>query len=187
MKAKLVYSAITSLDGFVADADGNFDWSVPDPEVFSVINDLERDVGTVLYGRRMYQTMVYWETFQRSNDVPSYVQDFADNWRAQTKIVYSTTLEHASSARTLIEHSFIPEAVRQMKQSSEHDLSIGGAHLASQAIDARLVDEMHLFVVPVTVGSGTPANPGELRTNLELLGVTRFESGIVHLHYRFDN
>jgi len=187
LKAKLVYSAITSLDGFVADADGNFDWSVPDPEVFSVINDLERDVGTVLYGRRMYQTMVYWETFQRSNDVPSYVQDFADNWRAQTKIVYSTTLEHASSARTLIEHSFIPEAVRQMKQSSEHDLSIGGAHLASQAIDARLVDEMHLFVVPVTIGSGTPANPGELRTNLELLGVTRFESGIVHLHYRFDN
>jgi dihydrofolate reductase len=185
--AKLVYSAITSLDGYVADADGNIDWSVPDPEVFEVINDLERDVDTVLYGRRMYETMVYWERFQRSDDVPSYVQDFAGHWRAQTKIVYSTTLEDASSTKTFIEHAFIPETVRQMKQSSEHDLSIGGAHLASQAIEARLVDEMHLFVVPVTVGSGTPANPGEFRTTLELLDVNRYESGIVHLHYRFDN
>jgi dihydrofolate reductase len=185
--SKLVYSAITSLDGYVADADGNFDWSVPDPEVFEVIHDLEREVGPVLYGRRMYETMVYWETVHLSNDDPSYFQDFANNWRAQTKIVYSTTLEHASSANTLIEHAFIPEAVRQMKQSSEHDLSIGGPHLASQAIEARLVDEMHLFVVPVTVGSGTPAHPGELRTKLELLDVNRFESGIVHLRYRFDN
>lgn len=182
--AKLIYSMITSLDGYITDADGNFDWAEPDAEVFEATLNLERAVGTVLYGRRMYEMMVYWETFSRTKDEPAFLEEFADNWRAQTKIVYSTTLERASSANTFIERAFIPEAVREMKRSSERDLSIGGAHLASQAIEARLVDEMDVFVVPITVGGGTPAHPGEVHTKLELLDTNTFESGFVHLHYR---
>jgi dihydrofolate reductase len=184
--SKLVYSTITSLDGYIADESGNFDWSAPDQEVFAFINVLERDVDTVLYGRRMYETMVYWETFHGSEDQPSYLRDFAETWRAQDKIVYSTTLGQSTSARTRIERAFVPVEVQRMKESSERDISIGGAHLASQMIEAGLVDEMHLFVAPVTVGGGTPAHPGDSHTSLELLDVKRFESGVVHLHYRFD-
>jgi dihydrofolate reductase len=181
--AKLVYSMITSLDGYVTDESGSFDWATPDAETFTFINDLERSTGTVLYGRRMYETMVFWETFDGSEDEP-YGQDFADIWRAQDKIVYSTTLAEVSSDRTRIERSFVPDAIQRMKDSSDRDLSISGPHLASQAIEAGLVDEMHLFVAPITVGGGTPAHPGDAFTNLELLDVDRFESGVVHLHYR---
>jgi dihydrofolate reductase len=184
--AKLVYSIITSLDGYIADESGNFDWGQPDEEVSTFINDLERDVGTALYGRRMYETMVYWETFDEP-DADAYVQDWTGIWRAQSKIVYSTTLTTVSSARTRIERAFIPDDVQKMKDSLESDMSIAGPHLASQAMEAGLVDEMHLFVAPVTVGGGTPAHPGEARTDYELLSVNRFGSGFVHLHYLLDN
>lgn len=183
--AKLVYAAITSLDGYTADGDGEFDWAAPDPEVHAFINDLERSVGTNLYGRRMYETMLYWETFEAHEDQPPHVRDFAELWRAADKVVYSTTLGAVSSARTRIERAFEPAAVLRMKQSAVRDLSVGGPGLASHAMAAGLVDELHLFLTPVTVGGGTPALPDDLRTHVELLQVDRFASGVVHLHYRF--
>jgi len=182
--AKLVYSAIMSLDGYTADDNRNFDWGAPDPEVFTFINGLERGFGTYLYGRRMYETMVYWETFDAAEDQPPYVRDFARAWRAATKVVYSTTLGAVSSARTRIERAFDPEAVLRMKEKAEHDISVGGPDLASQAMTAGLVSEIHLFVTPVTVGGGTAALPGHFHSNLELLRVDRFVGGVVHLQYR---
>lgn len=185
--AKLVYSAITSLDGYVADENGNFDWGTPDPELFIFINDIERRFATNLYGRRMYETMVYWETFDASGDQPPYIRDFAMMWRTAAKIVYSKTLKEASSTRTRIEENFDVDAVRQMKLSSEHDISIGGANLASQAIEAGLVDEMHMFVTPVTVGGGTPAHPEHWNSKFEQVSVDHFASGVVHLQYRISD
>ena len=182
--AKLVYSAIMSLDGYTADDNGNFDWGAPDPEVFTFINDLERGFGTYLYGRRMYETMVYWETFDAAEDQPPYVRDFAGIWRAAAKVVYSRTLEVVSSARTRIERAFDPGAVLRMKETAGHDISVGGPDLASQAMAAGLIDEMHLFVTPVTVGGGTPALPDHFHSNLELLRVDSFVGGVVHLQYR---
>jgi dihydrofolate reductase len=181
--AKLVYSAITSLDGYIADESGNFEWGTPDPEVFLFINDIERHFGTNLYGRRMYETMVYWETFDASGDQPPYIRDFAMMWLTASKIVYSSTLDVVSSVRTRIERTFDAESVARMKESSEHDISIGGANLAGQAIQAGLVDEMHLFVTPVTVGGGSRALPANFRSNLEMVHIDRFVSGVVHLHY----
>ncbi len=180
--AKLIYSVIASLDGYVADEDGNFDWAAPDEVVHSFVNDLERPIGTYLYGRRMYEVMVYWETALA--DQPRFIQDYAEIWRAADKIVYSRTLETASSARTRIERDFNPEAVRQMKATVERDLSMGGPDLAAQAIRAGLVDEWHLILAPVVVGSGTRAFPADVRLTLELLDQRRFRSGMVHLHYR---
>ena len=184
--AKLVYSAIMSLDGYTADDNGNFDWAVPDPEVFTFINDLERGYGTHLYGRRMYETMVYWETFDATEDQPPYVQDFTGIWRAAAKVVYSRTLGEVSSSRTRIERAFDPGAVLQLKQTATRDISIGGPDLAGQAMAAGLVDEMQLFLTPVTVGGGTPAIRVQV-PNLELLSVNRFVGGVVHLHYRISN
>ena len=184
---KLIYSAVTSLDGFYSDADGDFNWGAPEAEVFAFINDLERSVETVLYGRRMYEVMVYWETFGMSEEDSPEEREFAAKWRAQNKIVFSTTLERPSSARTVLHHSFVPDDVKEMKRTSDGDLSISGPHLASQAIEAHLVDEMHLYVAPITLGDGAPAHPGKERTDLTLLDVTRFDSGTVHLHYRFNN
>ena len=182
--AKLVYSAITSLDGYTADDNGDFEWGAPDSEVLTFINDLERGFGTYLYGRRMYETMVYWETFDATGDQPPDVRDFAELWRAAAKVVYSRTLEAATSARTRIERAFDPGAVLQMKETAGHDMSVGGSDLASQAMGAGLVDEIHLFLTPVTVGGGTPALPDHFRSNLELLDVDRFAGGVVHLRYR---
>ena len=182
--AKLIYSAISSLDGYVADKDGNFDWAAPDDEVHAFVNDLERPVGTYLYGRRMYETMVYWETAHALAGQPPFVRDFAEIWRAADKIVYSRTLETVSSARTRIERDFDPEAVRQMKAQAGRDISVGGPDLAAQALKAGLVDECHLFLSPIVVGGGTPSLPGNIRLKLELLGERRFGSGVVHLHYR---
>jgi dihydrofolate reductase len=182
--AKLIYSAITSLDGYVADEDGNFDWAAPDEEVHTFVNDLERPVGTYLYGRRMYEVMVYWETPDTLADQPPAEQDFAKIWQAADKIVYSKTLESVSSARTRIERDFDPAAVRQMKASAARDITVGGPDLAAQAIRAGLVDECHLFVVPVVVGGGTPSLPHHVRIQLELLDERRFANGVVHLHYR---
>ena len=181
--AKLIYSAITSLDGYVADKDGNFDWSAPDEEVHTFVNDLERPVGTYLYGHRMYEVMVAWETMQLADQPPS-IQDFAEIWQAADKIVYSKKLETVSSARTRIERDFDPEAVRQMKTTAERDLSVGGPDLAAQAIRPGLVDEYHLFVTPIVVGGGKQSLPDSVRVNLELLDERRFGNGVVHLHYR---
>jgi dihydrofolate reductase len=182
--AKLIYSGITSLDGYVADEDGNFDWSAPDEEVHTFCNDLERPVGTYLYGRRMYEVMVYWETAHKLADEPAFVRDFTDIWQVADKIVYSRTLETISSARTRIERDFDPEAVRQMKAAAGRDITVGGPDLAAQAIRAGLVDEIHQFVTPIVVGGGKQFLPDNVRLRLELLDERRFGMGVVHLHYR---
>ena len=182
--ARLIYSVIASLDGFVADKDGSFDWAAPDEEVHTFVNDLERPIGTYLYGRQMYEVMSYWESAHRVSDQPSFMQDFAELWQAADKIVYSRTLETVSSARTRIERDFDPEAVRRMKARAERDISVGGPDLAAQAIRAGLVDEYHLFVTPIVVGGGKQTFPQDVRLPLELLDERRFGSGVVYLHYR---
>jgi dihydrofolate reductase len=181
--AKLIFSAITSLDGYVADQDGDFDWAAPDEEVHTFVNDLERPVGTYLYGRRMYDVMAAWETMP-TTDEPPHVQDFAEIWRAADKVVYSRSLEAVSTPRTRIERGFDPEAVRQLKEQSRADLTVGGPHLAARAIEAGLVDECQLFLSPVVVGAGTRALPDRVRLELELLEERRFGSGVVFLRYR---
>jgi dihydrofolate reductase len=182
--AKLIYSAITSLDGYIADEDGNFDWAAPDEEVHSFVNDLERHIGTYLYGRRMYDVMCYWETAPTDADQPAVVKDYAQIWQAADKVVYSKTLETASSARTRIQRDFDPGAVRQMKATTARNISVGGPDLAAQAFRAGLVDELHLFLVPIVVGGGKPALPDDVRVTLELLNERLFGNGTVHLHYR---
>jgi dihydrofolate reductase len=182
--AKLIYSAITSLDGYVADAGGNFDWAAPDEEVHTFVNDLERPVGTFLYGRRMYEVMVPWETAPTTGDQPPFIRDFARIWQGVDKIVYSTTLEKVSSARTRIERDFDPEAVRQMKAAVARDITVGGPHLAAQAIGAGLVDELQLFVAPVVVGGGTAFLPDNVQLRLDLIDEHRFGGGVIHLRYR---
>jgi dihydrofolate reductase len=182
--AKLIYSAITSLDGYVADENGNFDWAAPDEEVHAFVNDLERPVGTYLYGRRMYEVMRYWETAPTSGDGPAVMRDYAELWQAAEKIVFSKTLEEVSSARTRIERAFDPDAIRQLKASAERDLTVGGPDLAGQAIKAGLVDEIHLFLTPVVVGGGNQALPDGVRVPLELLDERCFGNGVVHVHYR---
>jgi dihydrofolate reductase len=181
--ASIVYSAITSLDGYVADADGRFDWAEPDQELHTVVNDLERAVGTYLYGRRMYEVLVAWETLPLDGQ-PPYLRDYAEIWRAADKVVFSRTLAAVSSARTRIERDFDAEAIRTMKATAERDLSVGGPELAGQTIRAGLVDEYHLFVAPVLVGGGTRALPEHVRVGLELVHERRFGNGSVHLHYR---
>ena len=182
--SKLIYSAIASLDGYVADADGNFDWAVPDEEVHTFINDLARPVGTYLYGRRMYETMVGWETDPTLADQSPVMRDFAEIWQAADKIVYSKTLEAVSTARTRIERDFDPEAVRQMKALTGRDLIVAGPELAAQAIKAGLVDKYHLFVVPIVVGGGKQSLPNDVRLQLELVDERRFGNGMVYLKYR---
>jgi dihydrofolate reductase len=182
--AKLIYSVIRSLDGYVADTDGNFDWARPDDELHSFINDLERPIGTYLYGRRMYETMVFWETAEVSPDQCEPVSDYAGIWRAAEKVVFSRKLDQVSSAKTRIEREFDPEAIRRLKAEAERDISIGGPGLAGEAIRAGLVDELHLSLVPVLVGGATAALPSGVRLDLDLVDQRRFGSGVVHLHYR---
>jgi dihydrofolate reductase len=181
--AKLIYSSIASLDGYVADEDGNFDWAEPDQEVHTFVNDLERPVGTFLLGRRMYEVLVAWETMDTAEE-PPVIGDFAEIWREADKVVYSKKLEKASSARTSIERDFDPDAVRQLKASAGRDLTVGGPGLAAHAIKAGLVDELHLFVVPIVVGGGTRFLPDDVRLELELFDEHRFGSGVVYLGYR---
>ena len=181
--AKLIYSAIASLDGYTADENGEFGWAAPDAEVHGFFNDLERPIGTHLYGRRMYEVMTYWETADQTADHPQEL-DFARIWQAADKIVYSKTLDKVETARTRLESDFDPEAIRALKESATADISIGGAQLAGQALEAGLVDECHLVLAPVIVGGGTAALPSGARIDLELLDQRRFESGFVHLHYR---
>jgi dihydrofolate reductase len=180
--AKLIYSAIASLDGYVEDAEGKFDWAAPDDEVFACVNELERPIGIYLYGRRMYETMVYWETVSTA-DQRTVFRDFAELWRAAEKIVYSRTLQAASSARTRIERDFDIGAIRRLKEVPGRDITIGGAELAGEAIAAGLVDECHLFLGPIIVGGGKRALPDGVRAGLELVAERRFQSGVVHLHY----
>jgi dihydrofolate reductase len=182
--AKLIFSAITSLDGYIEDEAGNFDWAAPDDEVHSFINDLERPIGTYLYGRRMYETMVYWETADVLRDQSPVAWDWMQLWRAADKVVYSRSLETASSARSRIERDFDPSAIRAMKNSLERDISIGGPELAAQAFRAGLVDQCQLFLTPVLVGGGKPALPTKVRLDLDLVTERRFDSGVVFLDYR---
>jgi dihydrofolate reductase len=182
--ARLIYSAIASLDGYIEDEDGRFDWAQPDEEVHAFINDLEQPIGTYLYGRRMYETMVGWETEPGLADQSPVMRDFAEIWQAAEKIVYSKTLEAVSTARTRIERDFDPEAVRQLKAAAGRDLAVGGPGLAARAFEAGLVDECHLFVAPILVGGGKQSLPDNVRLELELLGERRFHSGMVHLRYR---
>ena len=182
--AKLIYAAIASVDGYIEDEEGRFEWPGPDDEVQTFINDLERPIGTHLYGRRMYETMVFWETVSTGAGRPTVSRDFAGIWRAAEKIVYSRTLQTVSSKRTRIEREFDPNAVRLLKQSSEADITVAGAELAGQAIAAGLVDECHLFLCPIVVGGGKRTLLGKVRAPLELLDERRFRNGVVHLHYR---
>jgi dihydrofolate reductase len=182
--AKLIYAAIASLDGYIEDEEGGFDWSMPDEELHAFVNDLERPIGTYLYGRRMYETMVFWETATADADEPAVFLDYAEIWRAAEKIVYSRTLEAVSSARTRLEREFDGGAIRRLKQSSGADITIGGAELAGQAIGEGLVDECHLFLCPIVVGGGKRAVHDNVRAQLELLDERRFRNGVVHLHYR---
>ncbi len=181
--AKLIYTAIASLDGYVEDTDGKFDWAAPDQEVHAFVNELERPIGTYLYGRRMYETMVYWETVDTTGE-PAVIADYAEIWRAAEKLVFSHTLKDAASARTRVESEFDSTAIRALKQSAGRDLSMGGAELAGEAIRAGLVDECHLFLVPVLVGAGKRSLPGDVHAQLHLLDERRFGSGVVYLRYR---
>ena len=182
--AKLIYAALTSLDGYVADEDGNFDWAAPDEEVHAFVNDLQRPVGTYLYGRRMYEVMRAWEHPEGFADQSPFMLDFAAVWQAADKIVYSRTLARVSTARTRIERDFDPEAVRRLKASAAHDLTVGGPHLAARAFEAGLVDEVQLFLAPMVVGGGNRALPDHVRLPLELLDERRFGNGTVFLRYR---
>jgi len=180
----LIYSAIASLDGYVADADGRFDWAEPSDEVHAAVNDLTRPIGTALYGRRLYEVLVAWEHPEEFVGDSAVMRDYAELWAATDKVVYSTTLTTPASARTRIEPTFDPEAVRAMKAADDRPLAVGGAHLAAQALAAGLVDEVHLFLVPEVVGGGTPVFPGPIRVSLDLIAQRRFADGTVHLHHR---
>lgn len=180
---KLIYSALMSLDGYVADQGGRFDWAEPDEEVHAVVNDLSRPVGTFLLGRRMYDVLVPWETMELGGE-PPVIRDFADIWRSADKVVYSTTLGTPSSARTRIERAFDPDAVRRLKVSADRDLAVGGPELAARAFEAGLVDEVHLFLAPEIVGGGTRGLPDDVRLRLELTDERRFRGGFVLVRYR---
>jgi dihydrofolate reductase len=182
--AQLIYSAIASLDQYVEDAQGGFEWAAPDEEVHAFVNELERPIGTYLYGRRMYETMVYWETAATDANARVVSRDFAELWRAAEKIVYSRTLQTVSSARTRIERDLDLDAIRRLKAASTSDITIGGAHLAGQAIAADLVDELQLLLTPVVVGAGKRALPANVHARLELRDERRFRSGVVYLRYR---
>ncbi|HYI32130.1 MAG TPA: dihydrofolate reductase family protein [Glaciibacter sp.] len=181
--AKLIYSGILSLDGYLADENGNFDWAEPDEEVHRFVNELERGIGTYLYGRRMYDVMSFWDTDEATVGQPSFIQEFAEIWQAADKVVYSTTLGAAYTDRTRIESRFDPDAVREMKSRLERDLSVGGPNLAVHAIHAGLVDEFHMLVVPVAVGGGLRYLPDTVRIDFQLLDERRFGNGTVFLRY----
>jgi dihydrofolate reductase len=180
--ARLVYAGITSLDGYTVDANGSFEWAAPDDEVHAFVNDLERGVGTYLYGRRLYETMRVWQTVPE-DEGPEVARDFGRLWREADKVVYSATLAEVTTPRTRLERTFEPWAVRALVDAADRDVSVGGATLAAAALRAGLVDELHQLLHPVVVGGGTPYLPGGVHLDLELLGERRFGSGVVHLHH----
>jgi dihydrofolate reductase len=183
MGSRLIYSMTVSLDGYTADEDGNFDWAAPDEDVHAFVNDLERRIGTYLYGRRMYDVMAYWETAHTQPEQSAVEQDYTRIWQATDKVVYSRTLDKAVSERTRIERNFDPAAIRALKESAGTDIGIGGPELAAEALRAGLVDEVHLFVNPVVVGGGTRALPDHVHLQLDLQDERRFGSGVVYLRY----
>lgn len=182
--AKLIYANNISLDGYIEDESGNFDWGISNEETYAFWTGFQRSIGTYLYGRRLYENMVYWETADAGGDQPEIKQEFAQTWRAAEKIVYSRTLQAVSSASTRIEREFDLDAIRRLKESSVADITIGGPELAGQAMSAGLIDECHLLLNPIVLGGGKRALPDNLRMRLELLGERRFQGGVVHLHYR---
>src|SRR5918997_1289090 len=182
--AKLIYSMITSLDGYAEAAEGDLGTGAEDPEVHTFIGDVFRHVGTFLYGRRMYETMVFWETAHTEPDVPPHILQYARDWQAAAKVVYSTTLDSVSSARTRIERTFDPDAVRRLKEESDADLTVDGPTLAAQAVAAGLVDEYHLFATSTVVGGGKRFFPDGVRLDLELVEERAFASGLVYTRYR---
>jgi dihydrofolate reductase len=184
--AKLIYSALASLDGYIADENGNFDWAMPDEEVHAFVNDLERDVGTHLYGRRMYEVMKVWESDEILEDQPAEMRDYAEVWRAADKVVFSRSLEQVETSRTRLERAFEPATIEELKVSEERDISIGGSELAGQALEAGLVDEIHLLLSPVVVGGGKTALPIHGKLALELQEHQSFGNGTVYLHYRVN-
>jgi dihydrofolate reductase len=183
---KLIYSALASLDGYVADENGKFDWAMPDEEVHAFVNDLERNIGTHLYGRRMYEVMKVWESDEVFEGQPAEMRDYAEVWRAAEKIVFSRSLKEVETARTRLERCFEPATIEELKGSEEHDISIGGSELAGQALEAGLIDEIHLLLSPVVVGAGKSALPIHSQIPLRLLADRRFANGTIHLHYRVD-
>jgi dihydrofolate reductase len=182
--ARLTYAMIASMDGYIEDTAGEFRWAMPDEEVMKFVNDEERSVGTFLYGRRLYETMLFWETATPEESDPVVVREWSELWRAASKVVYSRTLTSVSSAKTRLERTFEPEAIRQLKRTSNHDLSVGGPELAGQALEAGLLDELGVYLAPVLVGGGKPWLPAGARAHLELLETHRFASGFVFLRYR---
>jgi dihydrofolate reductase len=182
--AELIYAAVSSLDGFMSDPSGAFEWLAPDDEMMAAANELEGEFGTYLYGRRMYETMLYWETAEPDEETDPLDAEFARIWRSADKVVYSSTLSDVSSARTRLERTFDPDAIVQMKSSAERNISINGPTLASAAFRAGLIDECHLFLQPIIRGAGLRALPDDGPIPLELISERRFESGAVHLRYR---
>jgi dihydrofolate reductase len=182
--ARLICTGITSLDGYIADEQGNFDWSAPDEEVHSFVNDLERPIGTYLYGRRLYEVMRFWEDPPSGPDTSPAAEDYARVWQAAEKVVYSTSLQEVTTARTRIERTFDPKTVQAMKDTADRDLSVGGPHLAAHAFRAGLVDEVQLFVCPVSVGGGNQFLPAGVRLDLKLVEQLRFANGVVYLRYQ---
>lgn len=181
--ASLIYSVISSLDGYIEDQSGNFDWAAPDQEVHAFVNDMERPVGTYIYGRRMYQTMLFWEKPENLAGEPPVMQDFATIWRSADKLVFSRTITAVSSARTRLKRQFDPGSIARMKATSGKDISIGGPELAAVAIRNGLVDELRLLLAPIIVGGGKPSLPRDLRVRLELVEQRRFDNGVVYLDY----
>jgi dihydrofolate reductase len=183
---KLIYSAIASLDGYVEDRHGNFDWAAPDEEVHTFVNEMERPVGTYLYGRRMYETMRYWETAHTLPDQPPYARDYTRIWQAADKVVFSRTLPSVSTTKTRLERAVEPDAIRRLKMSDNRDVSVGGADLAGQVLAADLVDQLHVFAVPVVVGGGKRWLPDDVQRELTLIETRRFASGVVFLSYQVN-
>jgi dihydrofolate reductase len=182
--ANLIFVANTSLDGFTEDKDGKFDWTEPGDDYFKFVTDIVRSTRTHLYGRRMYEAMMVWETDPNLAAVSALMRDFAETWQAANKIVYSRTLEAIATRNTQLEQTFEPEAIRQLKATSGHDILIGGPELAAHAFRAGLIDEYHLFIIPILVGGGKSALPDNTRMELELLAERRFNNGTVYLRYR---
>ena len=180
----LIYAAITSLDGYIEDAQGSFAWAEPDHEVHAFVNDLDRTIGTHLFGRGMYETMAVWDTVGDEPGLTAAEAAYAEQWRGIDKVVYSTTLDDVRTSRTRLERTFDPTAVGRLKEDAARDLSISGPGLAQHAFRAGLVDEVHLFAFPVIVGGGKPGLPREVRLDLQLISERRFANGVVHLHHR---